>query len=72
MPQMKYIDMHCDSLSLCLGTGELEEKIKNLNYGSCAAQCFAIFTQGIGAAFKFRECLKLFKESAERGLFEVI
>ena len=66
MPEIVYADMHCDTMSLCAEKGEeLEEKINNLKYGGCAAQCFAIFTQGDGAAHSFLKQLKIFKDGAK-------
>lgn len=61
--------MHCDSLSLCENLSSLADKAKNLIYGGCAAQCFAIFTQGDEAAFYFEKYLKLYKEGVKRGIY---
>lgn len=53
---MKYIDLHCDSLteslrrSESLFSGGLQATYEKLKKSGCAAQCFAIFTQGEGAA----------------------
>lgn len=53
---MKYVDLHCDSLteSLIRGeslqTGGLQATYGKLKESGCAAQCFAIFTQGTDAA----------------------
>ena len=58
---MKYFDMHCDTLTESLKSGKsffdgsLQSSVKNLEKSGCAAQCFAIFTQGDSAAAFFDE-----------------
>lgn len=48
---MKYIDLHCDTLTECTKNGEslnentLQTSFKKLEKGGALAQCFAVFTQ---------------------------
>lgn len=48
---MKYIDLHCDSLTECVNQGknlnenDLQAGFKKLEKGGALAQCFAVFTQ---------------------------
>ena len=64
--QMKYIDLHCDSLTESLKLGEslfsggLQATYEKLKKSGCAAQCFAIFTQGEGAARFFEQSLNYY------------
>lgn len=71
---MIYVDMHCDTLTECFDKGyslsncNLQTNLEKLDNSGCAAQCFAIFTQGEGSALRFaeysgfyRECLKSVK-----------
>ena len=66
--------MHCDTLTECFDRGyslsncNLQTNLEKLNNSGCAAQCFAIFTQGESSALRFakycdfyRECLKSVK-----------
>lgn len=56
---MKYADLHCDSVTVsCNGGGDFtafsgQVNIKKLKNSGCAAQCFALFTQGENAAADF-------------------
>ena len=56
--------MHADSLTVCsdsgLGFEEYEGQIsfQKLKKSSCAAQCFAIFTDGDNAAFNFEKYIE--------------
>ena len=58
---MKYVDLHCDTLTVSaklnsdLKTCELQTNFEKLKKSDCAAQCFAVFTQGDGAARFFKE-----------------
>lgn len=66
---MKYVDLHCDTVTECFDRGYaltncgLQTDLEKLNKGKCAAQCFAIYTQGDGAAVRFKECLAFYKQS---------
>lgn len=72
MPQMKYIDLHCDTLTVCADRGAdlkncgLQTDLEKLNKSGCAAQCFAIFTQGTDAASCFKKYVKFFKDCVEK------
>lgn len=63
---MKYVDMHCDTLTVSFDKGEslaensLQTSLEKLNKSGCAAQCFAIFTQGEDAALCFEKYLSFF------------
>lgn len=64
---MKYIDLHCDTLTAACGRGlnlsdcRLQTNAKKLNESSCAAQCFAVFTDGANAAPQFEKYLNYYK-----------
>ena len=66
---MIYVDMHADSLTVCsdsgLGFEEYEGQIsfQKLKKSSCAAQCFAIFTDGDNAAFNFEKYIEFYKRN---------
>lgn len=68
---MKYIDLHCDTLSACadarasLNDNGLQTSFQKLIKSDCAAQCFAIFTQGENAAASAEKYLALYKKSLE-------
>lgn len=53
---MKYIDLHCDSITACCNSGEKfasftgQVNAEKLKKAGCLAQCFAIFTEGENAA----------------------
>lgn len=72
---MKYVDLHCDTVTECFDGGYalancgLQTDLEKLNKGKCAAQCFAIYTQGDGAAVRFKQCLAFYKQS---GVKEVL
>ncbi|MCM1545684.1 MAG: dipeptidase [Clostridiales bacterium] len=59
MPKIKYIDLHCDSVTeSCKRGGEFasfagQVNTLKLKKSGCAAQCFALFTQGENAAADF-------------------
>ena len=69
---MKDIDMHCDTVTECfdrgyaLANGNLQVNSDKLKRAECAAQCFAIFTQGEGAARRFYGCIEFYKEELKR------
>lgn len=59
MPKISYADMHCDSVTVsCNAGGDFtafagQVNIEKLKNSGCAAQCFALFTQGENAAADF-------------------
>ncbi|MDE7453881.1 MAG: dipeptidase [Clostridia bacterium] len=70
---MKYVDLHCDTLTksfdekLGIKDGGLQINLNKLKKSGCAAQCFAVFTEGEGAdsrfgryAEYFRSCMRKF------------
>lgn len=63
---MNYIDLHCDTLTACAdGKKELidcnlQTDILKLKKSGCAAQCFAIFTNGSDSKAKFGEYLSFY------------
>ncbi|MDE5722521.1 MAG: membrane dipeptidase [Clostridia bacterium] len=69
---MKYIDMHCDTLTaskdknLPLDGGNLHAGIDKLEKSGCAAQCFAIFTDGESASNDFEKYLSFYGEEMQR------
>ncbi len=62
---MKYIDLHCDTLTVCRDKGlrlkdcGLQTDFTKLKKSRCAAQCFAVFTEG-GAAERFGDYLAFY------------
>lgn len=64
---MKYIDLHCDTLTACAQYGgSLKDfrgqvNFEKLKKSGCAAQCFAVFTDGGGAADDFEKYLNFYK-----------
>lgn len=80
MPEISYVDMHCDTLTECFDGGysladcPLQINLEKLERSNCAAQCFAIFTQGAGAARRFRQYLAFWKSqlsSCEKAVLTV-
>lgn len=69
---MNYIDLHCDTLTECSDKGEslfensLQASLQKLNESGCAAQCFAIFTQGEDAAGRFEKYLAFFESETQK------
>lgn len=69
---MKYIDMHCDTLTECVKLGgdmfscALQTDIEKLKKSGCAAQCFAIFTQGDNASGFFAESLNFYQKTLDK------
>lgn len=59
--QMKYIDLHCDSVTSCFNQGEKfasfsgQINAEKLKSAGCLAQCFAIFTEGSTADKDFED-----------------
>ena len=59
MPKISYADMHCDSVTVsCNSGGDFtafagQVNIEKLEKSGCAAQCFALFTQGENAIADF-------------------
>lgn len=64
---MRYIDLHCDTLTESLKSGEsftcgaLQSSAEKLEKSGCAVQCFAIFTQGAQAAAFFDKSLNYYR-----------
>ncbi len=60
MPQIKYADMHCDTVTVCCDadgepygfSGQIN--LKKLRESGCSAQCFAIFTEGKNSSADFK------------------
>lgn len=58
---MKYIDLHCDSVTACCNAGENftrfsgQVNAEKLQSSGCLAQCFAIFTEGEDAAENYEK-----------------
>lgn len=76
---MKYVDLHCDTLTECykkgysLADGNLQTNLKKLKSSGCAAQCFAIFTEGADAAPSFGQYLGFYLRSLnEHGVKAVL
>ena len=72
---MKYIDLHCDSATVAsdrgypLTNGNLHVNFEKLKKADCAAQCFAIFTDGANARTNFENYLKfILKSMKESGI----
>ncbi|MDE7439232.1 MAG: membrane dipeptidase [Clostridia bacterium] len=69
---MKYIDLHCDSATVCfdkgyaLSNGSLHVNLQKLGTSECFAQCFAIFTDGANARDKFEEYYNFFSASVRQ------
>ncbi len=59
MSEISYADLHCDSVTFCCDSGENlcdsagQVSFSKLKKSGCAAQCFAIFTEGENAAADF-------------------
>lgn len=66
--KMKYIDMHCDTLTAAADNGlklfdcGLQTDLRKLKKSGCAAQCFAIFTRE-NERDRFFNYLSFFKEN---------
>lgn len=66
---MKYIDLHCDSATVSsdkgysLSDGNLQVNFDKLLSNGCAAQCFAIFTDGENPREKFYKYFDFFSTS---------
>lgn len=70
--------MHCDTLTACYDSGEslaennMQASLEKLNKSGCAAQCFAVFTQGGDAALRFEKYLAFFKsEIKKHGVLQI-
>lgn len=55
---LKYIDMHCDTLTVCGGENHFlrgggQCSAEKLLSSGCAAQCFAVFTEGGDKAYEY-------------------
>ncbi|MBD5632368.1 MAG: membrane dipeptidase [Clostridia bacterium] len=68
---MNYVDLHCDTLTESAKSGHdlrcaaLQTNLEKLKKSGCAAQCFAIFTQGENAARFFEESLNWYGNMLE-------
>lgn len=78
MPKVAYIDLHCDTLTVSadLGKGlqdcDLQIDFEKLKESGCAAQCFAVFTQGETAAADYERYYATFLHALrEGGVFPV-
>ena len=75
---MKYIDLHCDSATVSLDRGYpltnngLHVNFEKLNKADCAAQCFAIFTEGKNARTSFENYLNFFLSSVRENNLTLI
>ena len=64
--------MHCDTLTACFDAGAgladkgFQASYDKLNKSGCAAQCFAVFTQGDGSALRFEKYLSYFYSEIKR------
>lgn len=64
---MRYIDLHCDTLTVCADKGlslfncNLQTDFNKLLKSGCAAQCFAVFTEGENAAADFERYIAFYK-----------
>ncbi len=63
---MKYVDLHCDTLTVCADKGldirscSLQADLEKLKKSECAAQCFAVFTDGGLAALNFEKYINYY------------
>lgn len=63
---MKYVDLHCDSVTSCCDAGESFARFsgqinaEKLKGAGCLAQCFAIFTEGENTAEYFEKYLAFY------------
>lgn len=68
---MRYIDLHCDTITACCDSGQsiiknsLQADAERLKKSGCAAQCFAIFTEGEFAAEDFEKYLSFYNKELE-------
>lgn len=75
MQKVIYCDLHCDTLTVCCDAGArledcgLQTDLTKLKKSCCAAQCFAIFTQGDGAYADYERYLAAYLEEKKRGGF---
>lgn len=66
---MKYVDLHCDTLTECFDRGyslancNLQTNLEKLEMSGSAVQCFAIFTQGESSALRFKDYLGFYMRS---------
>ena len=64
---MRYIDLHCDTLTVsCDGgyspsDGPLQASFSKLSQSGCEMQCLAIFTEGADAPLRFEKYLSFFR-----------
>ncbi|MDE6557573.1 MAG: membrane dipeptidase [Clostridia bacterium] len=66
MPKITYADLHADSVTECCNRGENlrdfsgQVSVEKLKKSGCAAQCFALFTEGEKAAEDFEKFLAFY------------
>ena len=69
---MKYVDLHCDTLTVCCDSGlnladcDLQTSFEKLKKSGCAAQCFAVFTEGADAAVRFKKYSDFYFQSLKK------
>lgn len=69
MANLFYADMHCDTITSCLNRGQELSSFSGhintvkLHSAGCAAQCFAIFTDGENAEKDFFSALAFYRRS---------
>ncbi len=76
---MIYADAHCDTLTACSDeddffSGDLQASVKKLIGGGCAAQCFAVFTDGENAAAEAEKYFRRYESAIAKygGLLQPI
>lgn len=75
LSQMRYVDLHCDTLTAARGMGvavddrRLQAGVAQLDKSECAAQCFAIFTEGDTAATDFFAGLAFYEKCVNEQKF---
>ena len=75
---MKYIDLHCDSATVSLDKGYplanngLHVNLKKLKQADCAAQCFAIFTDGDNSRESFENYINFLLNSVRENKLTLV
>lgn len=75
---MNYIDLHCDTLTVCCDSGQgiiknsLQADVERLKKSGCMAQCFAIFTEGVSAPKNFEKYLSFYLKELEENLDKIL
>ena len=74
MQKIIYADLHCDSITKCCACGgdmldfSGQVNIRKLTASGCAAQCFALFTEGENAGEDFKKFLEFYGAQLEKHL----